>query len=122
MKKTLIALGIGLFVSLSAHAGDVYRILRSDTLVTAHRDDLLTFMDLNSYHNKPAVRALYRQLAYRGLLINFQPGATVEVTQFYGDGTAQITGGGIFGYIATDDLTLYLGSRPNPGGWERVVE
>jgi hypothetical protein len=39
---------------------------------------------------------------------------------YYGDGTAQITGGALFGHIAANDLTLFLGSRPNPGGWERA--
>jgi hypothetical protein len=119
MKRLLTLLALSTAFSLlyanRTEAGDIYRILNSDTLVTARRADVLTFMYLNSLHNKPAVRALYRSLAAQGLLVNFQPGAMVEVTKYYGDGTAQITGSALIGYIATNDLTLFMGARPTPG-------
>ena len=112
MKKLLILLAVGtalsLFYTNRTEAGELYRILNSDTLVTARRADLLTFMYLNSHGNKPAVRALYNQLGAQGLLINFQPGVVVKVTSFYGDGTAQIAGDRLIGYIATDDVSEYL--------------
>jgi len=75
-------------------------------------------MYLNSHGNKPAVRALYNQLGAQGLLINFQPGVVVKVTSFYGDGTAQIAGDRLIGYIATDDVSEYLG--PQRSNWEKV--
>jgi hypothetical protein len=122
MKKLLILLAVGtalsLFYTNRTEAGELYRILNSDTLVTARRADLLTFIYLNSHANKPAVRALYNQLSVQGLLINFQPGVVVKVTSFYGDGTAQIAGDRLIGYIATDDLSQYLG--PQRSNWEKV--
>ena len=116
MKRLLTLLALSTAFSLlyanRTEAGDIYRILNSDTLVTARRADLVTFMYLNSLHNKAAVRALYRSLAAQGLLVNFQPGAVVEVSKYYGDGTAQITGSALVGYIATNDLTVFMGARP----------
>jgi hypothetical protein len=56
MRKLLIAFAIGsavaLFVCNKTEAGDLYRILNSDSLLTARRADLLTFMYLNSHGNK----------------------------------------------------------------------
>ena len=102
MKKLLILLAVctalSLFYTNRTEAGELYRILNSDTLVTARRADLLTFMYLNSHGNKPAVRALYNQLSAQGLLVNFQPGVVVKVTSFYGDGTAQIADDRLIGY------------------------
>jgi len=115
MKKLLLVLGVIACATIAAQAGDLYRIFNPNSLVTARRSDLVTFMYLNRIHNKPAVRALYNSLAYQRLLVNFQPGAIVEVTSYYGDGTAQITGQRLIGYIATDDLTQYLGSTRRPG-------
>ena len=119
MKRLVTLLAVATTLSLlcanRTEAGDIYRVLNTDTLVTARRADLLTFMYLNSLHSKAAVRALYRSLAAQGLLVNFQPGAVVEVTKYYADGTAQITGGALIGYIATNDLTLFMGVRPTPG-------
>jgi hypothetical protein len=90
-------------------------------LVTARRADLLTFMYLNSHGNKPAVRALYNQLNAQGLLVNFQPGAVVKVTYYYGDGTAQIQGNRLIGYIATADLSEYLGKQ-GQSNWQQVQD
>jgi hypothetical protein len=122
MKKLVILLAVGtalsLFYTNRTEAGELYRILNSDTLVTARRADLLTFMYLNSHGNKPAVRALYNQLSAQGLLVNFQAGVVVKVTSFYGDGTAQIADDRLIGYIATDDLSQYLG--PQRFNWEKV--
>jgi hypothetical protein len=104
-------------------AYDVYdlRILNADSLVTARRADLLTFMYLNSHGNKPAVRALYNQLNAQGLLVNFQPGAVVKATYYYGDGTAQIQGNRLIGYIATADLSEYLGKQ-GQSNWQQVQD
>jgi hypothetical protein len=61
MRKLIIAFAIGsalaLFGCNKIEAGDLYRIVNSDSLVTARRADLLTFIYLNSHGNKPAVRA-----------------------------------------------------------------
>jgi hypothetical protein len=57
---------------------DRYEITNFDTLITANRSDLYTFMSLNAQHNKPKVRELYRWLASQRLLINIQPGTTVD--------------------------------------------
>ncbi len=124
MRKLLIVLAIGsafaLFGCNQTEAGDLYRIFNADSLVTARRADLLTFLYLNSHGNKPAVRALYNQAA-EGLLINFQSGAIVKVTAYYGDGTAQIAGSRLVGYIATDDLSEYLGKQ-GQSNWQRVQD
>jgi hypothetical protein len=89
---------------------DRYEITNFDTLITANRSDLYTFMSLNSQHNKPKVRELYRWLASQRLLINIQPGTTVDVASYGGDGIATISIGGTTGYIARADLTMYLGN------------
>jgi hypothetical protein len=89
---------------------DRYEITNFDTLITANRSDLYTFMSLNAQHNKPKVRELYRWLAGQRLLINIQPGTTVDVASYGGDGIAMISIGGTTGYIARADLTMYLGN------------
>src|ERR1700741_2395388 len=96
----LIASAAALLNCAEAEADDLYRILNNNSLVTARRADLVTFMYLNSHGSKAAVRALYNQLDSQGLLVNLQPGAVVTVTYYYGDGTAQIEGNGLVGYIA----------------------
>ena len=125
MKKLFTVFVIGsafaLFACNKTEAGDLYRILNSDSLVTARRADLLTFMYLNSHGNKPAVRALYNQLNAQRLLLNFQPGAVVKVTYYYGDGTAQIQGNRLIGYIATADLSEYLGKQ-GQSNWQQVQD
>ena len=60
--------------------------------------------------SKPKVRELYRWLASQRLLINIQPGTTVDVASYGGDGIAMISIGGTTGYIARADLTMYLGN------------
>jgi hypothetical protein len=66
-------------------------------------------MYLNATGNKPAIRAFYNSLEIRGMLVNMQPGAVVEVIRFFGDGTAKIAGRTMADYyIATDDLIQYL--------------
>jgi hypothetical protein len=62
-----------------ARANELFQIASYNTLVTAHRSDLATFMVLNARPNKPAVRALYNVLESGGLLLNIQPGTVVEV-------------------------------------------
>jgi hypothetical protein len=89
---------------------DRYEITNYDTLITANRSDLYTFIFLNAQHNKPNVRELYRWLAGQRLLINVQPGTTVDVASYGGDGIATISIGGTTGYIAREDLTMYLGN------------
>jgi hypothetical protein len=89
---------------------DRYEITNYDTLITADRSDLYTFMYLNAQHNKPKVRELYRWLANERLLINIQPGTTVDVASYGTDGIATISIGGTTGYIARADLTMYLGN------------
>jgi hypothetical protein len=89
---------------------DRYEITNFDTLITANRSDLYTFMSLNAQHNKLKVRELYRWLASQRLLINIQPGTTVDVTSYGGDGIAMISIGGTIGYIARADLNMYLGN------------
>jgi hypothetical protein len=88
---------------------DRYEITNFDALITANRSDLYRFMSLNAQHNKPKVRELYRWLASQRLLINIQPGTTVDVASYGGDGIATISIGGTTGYIAREDLTMYLG-------------
>jgi hypothetical protein len=114
-----IAWAFALFTCDQSKAGDLYRILNANSLVTARRADLVTFMYLNSHGNKPAVHALYSQLEAQGLLINMQPGAVVTVTHYYDDGTAQIRGNGLIGYIATDDLSEYVGKQ-GESNWKQV--
>jgi hypothetical protein len=89
---------------------DRYEITNFDTLITANRSDLYTFMSLNAQHNKPKVRELYRWLASQRLLISIQPGTTVDVASYGTDGIAAISIGGTTGYIARADLTMYLGN------------
>jgi major membrane immunogen (membrane-anchored lipoprotein) len=125
MKKFVTVFVIGsafaLFACNKTEAGDLYRILNADSLVTARRADLLTFMYLNSRGNKSAVRALYNQLNAQGLLVNFQPGAVVKVTYYYDDGTAQFQGSRLIGYIATADLSEYLGKQ-GQSNWQQVQD
>jgi hypothetical protein len=125
MKKFVTVFVIGsafaLFACNKTEAGDLYRILNADSLVTARRADLLTFMYLNSRGNKSAVRALYNQLNAQGLLVNFQPGAVVKVTYYYDDGTVQFQGSRLIGYIATADLSEYLGKQ-GQSNWQQVQD
>jgi hypothetical protein len=93
-----------------AQTVDRYEITNFDTLITANRSDLYTFMSLNAQHNKPKVRELYRWLASQRLLINIQPGTTVDVASYGGDGIATISIGSATGYIARADLTMYIGN------------
>jgi hypothetical protein len=94
----------------SVQTVDRYEITNFDTLITANRSDLYTFMSLNAQHNKPKVRELYRWLANQGLLINIQPGTTVDVASYGTDGIAAISIGNTIGYISREDLTMYLGN------------
>jgi hypothetical protein len=89
---------------------DRYEITNFDTLITANRADLYTFISLNAQHDKPKVRELYRWLANQHLLINIQPGTTVDVASYGTDGIATISVGGTTAYIAREDLTMYLGN------------
>jgi hypothetical protein len=115
----LIASAATLLTCAEAEADDLFRILNTNSLVIARRADLVTFMYLNSHGNKAAVRALYNQLDSQGLLVNLQPGAVVRVTYYCGDGTAQIEGNGLIGYIATNDLSEYVGKRGD-SKWKQV--
>lgn len=115
----MIASTVALLTCAEAEADDLYRILNTNSLVTARHADLVTFMYLNSHGNKAAVRTLYNQLDSQGLLVNLQPGAVVRVTYYYGDGTAQIEGNGLIGYIATNDLSEYVGRRVD-SKWKQV--
>jgi hypothetical protein len=115
----MIASTVALLTCAEAEADDLYRILNTNSLVTARRADLVTFMYLNSHGNKAAVRTLYNQLNSQGLLVNLQPGAVVRVTYYYSDGTAQIEGNGLIGYIATNDLSEYV-SRRGDSKWKQV--
>jgi hypothetical protein len=45
----------------------------------------------------------------------------VKVTYYYGDGTAQIQGSRLIGYIATADLSEYLGKQ-GQSNWQQVQD
>ena len=62
-------------------AGNLFQITGYNTLVTAHRSDLATFMALNARHNKPD------------------------------DSVARLRISNRVGFIARADLDVYLGSR-----------
>jgi|SRR6516162_1784155 hypothetical protein len=111
MKKLIATIGLALTLASVSFAGDLYRINNPNSLVTANRYDLETFMGLNQRHMKAAVRDMYNQLNSRGLLFNLQPGAIVEVTYYFNDGIAQIEwdNGAHRGFIAKADLSRYLG-------------
>lgn len=93
------------------HAGDLYRITGQNTLVTARRLDLQTFIYLNGQGNKYGVRLLYKNLDGAGYLLKVRPGTVVEVEQYYDDGTARIWWDSNVGYIAKNDLSIAAGSR-----------
>jgi hypothetical protein len=112
---------VALFICNTVEAGDLFRILNANTLVTARRSDLTTFMYLNSHGDKDAIRGLYNQLAAQGLLVNFQPGAVVEVTHYYDDGTAQVQSDSRVGYIARSDLTEFVGPR-GQSNWQKAQD
>ncbi len=113
MKPLLITLALGLMAATAQ--ADLYRIRNTNSLVTTHRSDLVAFMCLNAIGDKPAIRALHNPLEARGMLVNLQPGAVVELIRSFGDGTAEIAGRTMADYyIATDDLTQYLYSAPSP--------
>jgi hypothetical protein len=101
-----------LALATTSFAGDVYMIGQPNSLITANHSDLQTFMGLNARGVKPAVRTLYRKLSSKGLLFNLQPGAQVNVVEYYPDGIAKITwaNGAYRGFISKNDLTAYLGS------------
>ena len=117
MKVKLLSLAGAALLALTSHswAGDIYLIGNPNALITANRGDLEVIMALNARHMKQAVRDRYNRLQAQGALFNLQPGARVEVTMYYNDGTAKIEwGNGAFrGFINKDDLTSYLGSN-NP--------
>jgi hypothetical protein len=113
MKLKFFALAGAAFLALSslASAGDLYRINHYNSLITANLGDLQTFFELHGDHS--ATRAFYNRVANRGGLFNLQPGAVVNVVGYYGD-IAQIewgSDGQYHAYIASDDLSRYLGSN-----------
>ena len=115
--KLLSVVGAALLaLTCQSWAGDIYLIGNPDSLITANRGELEVIMALNARHMKQAVRDMYHRLQAQGALFNLQPGARVEVTMYYNDGTAKIEwGNGAFrGFINKDDLTSYLGSNNPP--------
>jgi hypothetical protein len=113
-KKLLTTIGIGLLALASpGFAGDIYRLTDANFLITANQGDLEILMALNQRHLKQAVRNYYSQLLARGACFNLQPGTLVEVSWYYGDGTAKIEwGNGEYrGYINKEDLSIFVGSR-----------
>jgi hypothetical protein len=118
MKVKLLSLAGAALLALTSQswAGDIYLIGNPNSLITATRGDLEVIMALNARHMKQAVRDMYNRLRAQGALFNLQPGARVEVTMYYDDGTAKIEwGNGAFrGFVNKDDLTSYLGSNNPP--------
>jgi hypothetical protein len=116
MKKLVFTIASLICLSSLANAGDIYRINNRDTLVTARHNDLEVIMQLNQRHLRAAVRNMYDQLLMSAGLFNLQPGATVDVTQYFNDGTAEIqwNNGQFRGFINKDDLTTYLGPSQSP--------
>ena len=111
--KILLSTLAALMLAVTSYAGDLYQINNYNTLVTATRAELETFMYLNQTGQKSAIRALYNSLRASNALSNIQPGTYVEVTYYFNDGIAKIVwgGGNYAGYIATADLSQFLGSR-----------
>jgi hypothetical protein len=118
MKVKLLSLAGAALLAFTSQtwAGDIYLIGNPNSLITANQSDLEVIMALNARHMKQAVRDMYKRLQAQGSLFNLQPGARVEVTMYYNDGTAKIEwGDGAFrAFINKDDLTSYLGSNNPP--------
>jgi hypothetical protein len=119
MKLKLLSLAALVAMCASSFAGDIYRINKPNSLVTANQGDLEILMELNARHMKPAVRDLYNRLQARGACFNLQPGTQVEVTFYYYDGTAKIewANGTLRGFINKEDLSAYLGSTNPSNIW-----
>jgi hypothetical protein len=113
MKLKLFTIAGAALLALSslASAGDLFQIFHRDSLITATYDQLETFFELQGDH--AATRAYYNRLNANGSLYNLQPGDVVNVVGYPGGGIAKISwgGGAHHAYIATNDLTSYLGSR-----------
>jgi hypothetical protein len=126
MKVKFLSLATLLALGVSGFAGDLYRINKPNSLVTAERHDLATLIGLNDRGVKPAVKNLYRQLQKEGTCFNLQPGAEVDVVGYFPDGTAKIVwaNGAKKGFINKDDLGTYLGSNDYysaPDAWANDV-
>jgi hypothetical protein len=113
MKLRFFALLGAAIMSLAsmAHAGHLYMIANRNSLVTANLSDLETFFSLQGNH--AATRAFYNQVAARDGLVNLQPGAIVNVLGYYDNNIAEISwdNGAQEAYIATDDLSVYIGAN-----------
>jgi hypothetical protein len=122
IKSLALASVAALSMVAPSFAGDLYRINNRDSLITARHADLTTFIGLNQRHMKAAVRDMYNRLNSQGLLFNLQPGAVVEVTYYFNDGTAQIEwdNGAHRGFIGKADLTSFLGAtgQSNTNAWD----
>jgi hypothetical protein len=105
LKKALLIATALASLTMASHA-DVFRIANYNSLITARHSDLVRFMQLNNAGRKSEVRNLYNYLAANRGLYNLQPGDTVNVLQYFRDGTAEIAwyNGADHAYIAQADL------------------
>jgi hypothetical protein len=119
MKKTILILTAVASLTISAQAGELFRI-KPNTIVVGEALDLDELMTLNAQGKKGELRALYNRLKAEGGLVSAPSGMVVEVVLYvgghFGD-IAKIKWNGFsrcpfqVGCIAKSDLAEHVGSR-----------
>jgi hypothetical protein len=112
MKRSIIAVLTAGLLTVSAHAGDLWKVENCSYVSTDLRSLITLF---NTQHGTNRYRAIRDLLIDQGTLFPCSPGEVVEAISYRGGIATIVTGDGTVAYIPQEDFVRYLGNRAKLG-------